>query len=108
MRLLTLPVTLILVAALIYLLTLLLRDARRARGGGTSAARPRWEIDTVMENGWTLVVVRKVRPGRDGPVELARQTVRAIADDDPNWDERYREAMAEARSRLSTLEIESF
>lgn len=106
LRLLALPVALILVAVLVYLLVLLLRGTRPGHGDA-AAARPRWEIDTVMENGWTLIVVRKVRPGRDGPVELARQTVRAIRDDDPNWDDLYREGMAEARNRLSTLEIES-
>ncbi|GIH70129.1 hypothetical protein [Sphaerimonospora thailandensis] len=109
MRLLALPVTLIVVAALIYLLVVLLRpsprDGRRVTG---AAAKPRWEVDTVMEDGWTLVVVRKVAPGRNGPVELTKQTIRAIPDNDPNWDELYREAMTEARSRVSTLEIESF
>lgn len=108
LRLLALPVALILVAVLVYLLVLLLRGARPGHGdAAAAAARPRWEIDTVMENGWTMIVVRKVRPGRDGPVELARQTVRAIPDDDPNWDDLYREGMAEARNRVSTLEIES-
>ncbi|MBP2706592.1 hypothetical protein JOL79_22550 [Microbispora sp. RL4-1S] len=105
MRVLILPATLIVVGALVYLLVVLLRGARG--GGRTPAAPPRWEVDTVMENGWTLVVVRRVLPGRGGPVELTKQTVRAIPDDDPNWDERYRQAIAEARSRVSTLELES-
>ncbi|MFC0861490.1 hypothetical protein ACFHYQ_04175 [Sphaerimonospora cavernae] len=108
MRLLALPVTLIVVAALIYLLVVLLHPAPRDRRVTGAAAKPQWEIDTVMEDGWTLVVVRKVAPGRNGPVELTKQTIRAIPDNDPNWDELYREAMAEARSRVSTLEIESF
>jgi heme/copper-type cytochrome/quinol oxidase subunit 2 len=106
MRLLALPVTLIVIAVLVYLLVTL------ARGGKPAARReaagsPRWETDTVMENGWTLIVVRKVAVGPNGPVELTRQTVRAIRDDDPDWDERYREGMLEARNRVSTLEIES-
>jgi hypothetical protein len=106
MRLFALPVTLLVVAALIYLLVILLRGWR---GSAPQDARgmPRWEVDTVMEDGWTLIVVKKTAPGRRGPVELTRQTVRAIPDDDPHWDERYREAMVEARSRVSTLEIES-
>ncbi|GAA4201283.1 hypothetical protein AB0C10_20585 [Microbispora amethystogenes] len=106
MRLLTLPVTLIVLAVLLYLLFAVVRrsgTASRREVGGP----PRWEADTVMENGWTLIVVRKVAPGRNGPVELTRQTVRAIADDDPDWDERYREGMLEARNRVSTLEIEN-
>ncbi|GAA0391299.1 hypothetical protein GCM10009530_48230 [Microbispora corallina] len=105
MRLFALPATLIVVAVLVYLLVTLLRGARGAAPPGETA--PRWEVDTVMQDGWTLVVVRKVARGRRGPVELTKQTVRAIPDDDPNWDERYREAVAEARSRVSTLELES-
>ncbi|WP_169950711.1 hypothetical protein [Microbispora sp. H11081] len=106
MRLLALPMTLILIAVLVYLLVVF------TRGGGRAARREaggaaRWETDTVMENGWTLIVVRKVALGPAGPVELARQTVKAIRDDDPDWDELYRDGMVEARNRVSTLEIES-
>nr|MBO2474347.1 hypothetical protein [Actinomycetales bacterium] len=93
----------VLLALLVYLLLLLVRPPRRAG----APARPRWEVDTVMENGWTLVIVRKVTTGPDGPVELTRQTVAAIPDDDPNWSERYKAALAEARDRASTLELES-
>ncbi|GAA4583333.1 hypothetical protein GCM10023194_20370 [Planotetraspora phitsanulokensis] len=106
MRLFALPVTLIVVAALIYLLVVLLRGWRRAASDDARGA-PRWEVDTVMEDGWTLIVVKRTALGRRGPVELTRQTVRAIPDDDPHWDERYREAMLEARARVATLEIES-
>ncbi|GII54862.1 hypothetical protein Pth03_32510 [Planotetraspora thailandica] len=105
MRIFALPVTLIIVAGLIYVLVLLLRGARRDRRA--VPAEPRWEVDTVMENGWTLVVVKRIAHDRGGPVELARQTVRAIPDDDPHWDERYREALVEARSRATTLSIGS-
>ncbi|MEN3535895.1 hypothetical protein AAH991_12330 [Microbispora sp. ZYX-F-249] len=106
MRLLALPMTLIVIALLVYLLVVLARSGKPASRRGAAGA-PRWETDTVMENGWTLIVVRKVALGPAGPVELARQTVRTIKDDDPNWDELYREAMVEARNRVSTLEIES-
>ncbi|GII27626.1 hypothetical protein [Planotetraspora mira] len=105
MRLFALPATLIVVAVLVYLLVILLRGWRRA--AQDASGTPRWEVDTVMEDGWTLIVVKKTAPGRRGPVELTRQTVRAIPDDDAHWDERYREAMVEARSRVTTLEIES-
>ncbi|MFF4777679.1 hypothetical protein [Microtetraspora fusca] len=107
MRVLALPAVLIVIAALVFLLVILIRGAVRARPGGAAAQESRWEPHTEMENGWTLVAIRKVTQGRDGPVELARQTVRAIPDDDPHWDERYREAMQEARSRIATLELES-
>jgi hypothetical protein len=106
MRLFALPVALIVVAVLVYLLVILIRGWRRP-AQQDARATPRWEVDTIMEDGWTLIVVKKTVPGRRGPVELTRQTVRAIPDDDPHWDERYREAMVEARSRVTTLEIES-
>ncbi|MEV0967742.1 hypothetical protein [Microtetraspora glauca] len=107
MRILMLPAVLIVVAVLVYVLVILVRGAVRARPGGTTDQVPRWEAHTAMEDGWTLVVIRRMTQGRDGPVELARQTVRAIPDDDPHWDERYREAMLEARARITTLELES-
>ncbi len=106
MRIFALPVALIIVAALIYVLVVLVRGAIRSRTPEAPQAA-RWETHTTMEDGWTLVVIRKVAQGRNGPIELTKQTVRVIPDDDPNWDERYREAMLEARSRITTLELES-
>ncbi|MEU8273060.1 hypothetical protein ACFYOK_15910 [Microbispora bryophytorum] len=106
MRLLALPVTLIVIALLVYLLVTLTRAGKPAARREATGS-PRWEAGTVMENGWTMIVVRKVAPGPNGPLELTRQTVRSIRDDDPEWDEHYREGMLEARNRVSTLEIES-
>ncbi|GLX00801.1 hypothetical protein [Microtetraspora sp. NBRC 16547] len=105
MRVLILPTVVIVVAALVYVLVILIRGA--VRPGGGAVEPPRWETHTAMEDGWTLVIIRQMTRGKDGPVELSRQTVRAIPDDDPHWDERYREAMLEARSRITTLELES-
>lgn len=106
MRLFALPVALIVVAALVWLLVILVCGAIRSRAAEPPQA-PRWEAHTEMADGWTMVVIRKVTQGRTGPIELTRQTVRAIPDDDAHWDERYREAMLEARSRITTLELES-
>jgi heme/copper-type cytochrome/quinol oxidase subunit 2 len=106
MRIFALPVALIVVAALIYVLVVLLRGATRSRTPEPTEP-PRWETHTAMEDGWTLVLIRQVAQGPNGPIELTKQTVRVIPDDDPNWDERYREAMLEARSRITTLELES-
>ncbi|MEO3828504.1 hypothetical protein [Actinomadura sp. B10D3] len=39
--------------------------------------------------------------------ELGRQTVASIPDGDPEWEERYHEAMAAARSRVAALESEA-
>lgn len=39
--------------------------------------------------------------------EIGRQTVAAIPDADPEWEERYHEAMAQARSRVAALESEA-
>jgi hypothetical protein len=106
-RVFALPVALIVVAALIVLLVILVRGAVRSRAAAEPAQAPRWEAHTEMEDGWTMIVIRKVADGRNGLTELTRQTVRAIPDDDPHWDEAYREAMIEARSRITTLELES-
>jgi hypothetical protein len=106
MRVIALPVALIVVSALIVLLVILVRGAVRSRAA-EPAQDPHWEPHTEMKDGWTMVVIRKVANGRNGLTEVTRQTVRAIPDDDPHWDEAYREAMTEARSRITTLELES-
>jgi hypothetical protein len=39
-------------------------------------------------------------------VELGRQVIGAIPDTAPDWDTRYHEAMAEARSRLAAIKAQ--
>ncbi|WP_141580965.1 hypothetical protein [Actinomadura sp. WMMA1423] len=69
----------------------------------------RWETHTESSDGVTTVVVRRVSRGDSGDVlaETGRQTVAAIPDADPQWEDRYHEAMAQARSRVAALESET-
>ncbi|MFD0853995.1 hypothetical protein ACFQ07_17290, partial [Actinomadura adrarensis] len=59
---------------------------------------------TESRDGVTTVLVRRVDPAG---IELGRQIIATIPDGDPDWESRYHEAMAQARSRVATLEIES-
>lgn len=70
---------------------------------GDSTPAPRWQVDTELSEGQTLVVIRRL----SGETELTRQVVASIPDKAPDWDARYHEAMAEARSRVAALEVES-
>jgi len=77
------------------------------RGGRTSArARlergARWETHTESSGGRTAVLVRRVA---ETGIELGRQVIAEIPDAAPDWDMRYHEAMAEARTRLAALEV---
>lgn len=64
----------------------------------------RWETHTESGGGQTSVVVRRVATTG---VVLGRQVVAAIPDSAPDWELRYHEAMAEARSRLAALRAQS-
>jgi hypothetical protein len=103
---------LILLAALL-LLCLLVVLLMRAFWGEPEAGRPaleeaaRWETHTEVGDGNTTVAVRRVARTRSGPVELGRQVIATIPDGDPEWEAEYHRAMAQARSRVATLEIES-
>ncbi|MFF5258723.1 hypothetical protein ACFY4C_07240 [Actinomadura viridis] len=63
-----------------------------------------WETHTESSGGVTTVLVRQITG--DG-AELGRQVVAAIPDGAPDWETRYHEAMAEARSRVAALRIEA-
>ena len=106
MRFLILLITLLVIAAIIYLMIGAIRgpsQAERAKAAGRAA----WKTATEMKNGHTIVLVQQVGEIRGATVELARQVIAEIPDGAPDWDNRYHAAMAEARSRVSTLEIES-
>jgi hypothetical protein len=64
----------------------------------------RWETHTESGGGQTSVVVRRVATTG---AELGRQLVATIPDSAPDWELRYHEAMAEARSRLAALKSQS-
>ncbi|MQY07369.1 hypothetical protein [Actinomadura macrotermitis] len=63
-------------------------------------AAARWETHTVSAGGVTTVAVRQLT----GERETGRQTIAEIPDDDADWEARYHEAMAQARSRVAALE----
>ncbi|GAA2085630.1 hypothetical protein [Actinomadura alba] len=102
---------LLFLCVLVYLVVLALSGGS-GRGRAGRAAPPveadaRWETHTEVGGGVTAVVVRRVTDGGQGVLELGRQVIRTIPDDDPEWDTKYHAAMAEARSRVAALEIES-
>ena len=100
MRVLATPVALIVIVLVVYLVITALRGPSRAEHSKAvrSAA---WQTATEMKDGTTIVLVRQVAEVRGETVELARQVVAEIPDKAPDWDNRYHEAMAEARARAA-------
>ncbi|SNS15858.1 hypothetical protein [Actinomadura mexicana] len=107
MRFLIVLVALAVPAVVVVLLLYGLSD-RSSRGRARLEGGARWEPHTESSGGVTTVVVRRVSRGGAGDVlaEIGRQTVAAIPDADPEWEEHYHEAMAQARSRVAALESE--
>lgn len=106
MRFLVFLIALLVIALLIYLLISAMRGSSQAER--TKAVRQAaWTTATEMKNGHTIVLVRQVAEIRGETVEMARQVIAEIPDGIPDWESRYHEAMAEARSRASALQIES-
>jgi hypothetical protein len=106
MRILAMPLTLLVLAAVIYLVITAMRGSSHAER--TKAIRQaEWTTATEMKDGNTIVVVRQVAEVRGAAVELARQVIAEIPDAAPDWEQRYHEAMADARARASALQIES-
>ncbi|WP_242903175.1 hypothetical protein [Actinomadura terrae] len=99
-----LAVAAVVVVLLLYAFGGLSSDGRRRR-----EPTARWEPHTESSDGVTTVLVRRVTRDASGALvaELGRQTVAAIPDGDTDWETRYHEAMAQARSRVAALEIES-
>jgi hypothetical protein len=97
------------VAAAAVVLLLYAFTGRSARSRARLESGARWEAHTESSDGVTTVVVRRVSRDGAGDVlaETGRQTVAAIPDADPEWEERYHEAMAQARSRVAALESET-
>ena len=55
-------------------------------------------------DGKTHVVVRKVLP--DGATVIDEHLIATVAEDDPEYDAKFLEAMAQARERLALFESE--
>jgi hypothetical protein len=106
MRILAMPLMLLVIALVVYLVIIAMRGPSRAEQ--TKAIRQsEWTTATEMKDGNTIVLVRQVAEVHGESLELARQVIEEIPDAAPDWEQRYHEAMAEARSRASTLQIES-
>lgn len=97
------------VAAAVAVLLMYAFADRSSAGRAAIERGARWEAHTESSGGVTTVVVRQVtRNGAGGLLaELGRQTVAAIPDGDPEWEQRYHEAMATARSRVAALDSEA-
>lgn len=98
MRVLAIPLALLIVALLVYLLIGLPKPRQRA-----AVASAEWKTATELRDGVTYVLVKQVAGDR----ELGRQVIGEIPDAVPDWEQRYHEAMAEARSRAAALQVES-
>ena len=64
----------------------------------------RWQVTHFAVNNRTHVVVRKVLP--DGATVVDEHLVATVAEDDPDYDMKFLEAMAQARQRLALFESE--
>jgi hypothetical protein len=99
---------LIILLAVALLAVVVILIAYGIRGGGARSAAARWETHTESVAGTTAVLVRQVTRRPDGELlaEVGRQVVAEIPDTDPDWETRYHEAMASARSRIAALEAQ--
>lgn len=95
MRVLAFPLVLLVVVIAVAVLVTAFRPARDGRA--------RWEATTELHDDVTVVLIRHLAGGR----EQGRQVVAELPAGLPDWDTRYHEAMAEARSRAAALHSES-
>ena len=107
MRFLIILVALAVAAVVVVLLMYAFAD--RSAGRAALERGARWEAHTESSGGVTTVVVRQVSRSDAGDLvaEIGRQTVATIPDGDPEWEERYHDAMARARSRVAALQSEA-
>jgi hypothetical protein len=78
--------------------------SRQKRGSQLTVAGAHWEAAHFAADHTTRVVVRKVVPATG--VVLDEHLVAVVADDDPSYDAKFLEAMAEARQRVALFESE--
>src|SRR4029453_5256612 len=76
--------------------------SRQKRGSQLTVAGARWEAAHFGGDHPTGVVVRKVVPATG--FVLDEPLVAVVADDDPSYDAKFLEAMAEARQRVALFE----
>jgi hypothetical protein len=91
------------VGVIIYVtISLLMRSAQRPLV--TSAAGTRWQATHFEREGQTYIVVRKIL--LDGATVVDEHRVATVAEDDPDYDAKFLEAMAQARERVALFESE--
>jgi hypothetical protein len=69
-----------------------------------SAAGSRWQAAHFEVHNNTHIVVRKVLP--DGVTVVDEHLVATVAEDDPDYEMKFLEAMAQARQRVALFESE--
>jgi hypothetical protein len=67
-------------------------------------SRGHWQVAHFAKAGYTQVVVRKV--GADGRSVVDEHLIAAVAEQDPDYDATFLEAMAQARQRAALYESE--
>jgi hypothetical protein len=103
MVLLEAAVVLGIVGVIIYVtISLLMRGLDRPRA--LPGAGGRWQTAHFAIDGETRVVVRKILP--DGATVVDEHQVARVAEDDPDYDQKFLEAMSLARQRLALYESE--
>lgn len=75
------------------------RADRTRRVTTTKRYAGEWKVFDRAERGTTVVGIRRVEDGR----ETGLNVVARVANDDPDWIRKVREARAEAAERISTL-----
>jgi hypothetical protein len=97
------PVALGLAGVIIFVtISMLMRRVERPPVLSTAGAR--WQVAHFEADHATHVVVRKVLP--DGATVIDQHLIATLAEDDPEYDAKFLEAMAQARERLALFESE--
>lgn len=92
-----------LVGVIIYVtISLLMRGVEQPRVRSIAGAR--WQATHFAKDGETHIVVRKVL--LDGATVVDEHPVATLAEDDPDYDAKFLEAMAQARERAALFESE--
>lgn len=109
------PLLLILVlVAVAYWAVVQARRARSLTSAGRKSARPgralqtaRWKPAHRQSDGHTEVVLQRVLDAADGDHEVVEERrFDRWSDDDPMWEARFAEAMANARHRCDLMNAE--
>jgi len=85
-----------------FTISMLMRGVEQPRVLSTAGGR--WEAAHFARHDKTHVVVRKVLP--DGATVVDEHLVATVAEDDPDYDMKFLEAMAQARQRAALFESE--